>query len=757
MAVQPRAATELQEQAEHRNGSKYVGYLLFLLVALPICCFPLLQSQGLRLTLAPFLYLIATQRWGLKRGLIAALLLTAPGLWLWGTWFKPIIAVGQVLFVCRMQRHRLLMAESTTLFDLTVIPLPALVAVEFDQISLPISILGLAQFMLAHVLMAAAADVLTQNFTFVMRIPFLTARPTRSLEGSIRAMINFVVAMLFCVALVNEMESINRIESSYRAQLRSIIMHTRHLQPDGAGHSIDRVLDLQLYDGVHIKLFVSDHKEGFEERAIERLSPACRAFSYVNSASPDATPMHSWSKLCEIDQIRNGDRTLMTAASFHDHLSRRYSWMTGELIVLFLAGLFALSYRVSLTRALQRTMSGGVHTIMRFGEPNLPLPAKQPFGEFDDPLRRFVELNNSYVATVEERDRLVAVARGLQRSIDLRLMREIRFDPDTGLLHFEEIRISDGPLQREVKIHPADHPYFIAADASDEAVVEFRVAGAEALETYLVNLRRSEGRLRWASGIGIRLRQPQRLHDLMLRQARLVDLGNMAAAITHEVKQPLFTIAMAAESIRIILEKRGPAIDDEPLDRCVTRIATQVDRAREIIRRISRYGHLDTLDPAGCDAAAAMEAAHSFLLPLLDERGIEVVLNFAPGIHWVNVSRIALEQVMVNAIQNAADAILTARATRREAGLMTLSIDRQGDRIRCSIGDDGVGLDIGVEDTAFEAFFTTKTIDNGTGLGLFISRQIVTDAGGSIALVPNADHGAALVVMLPIGAELAAE
>jgi signal transduction histidine kinase len=88
---------------------------------------------------------------------------------------------------------------------------------------------------------------------------------------------------------------------------------------------------------------------------------------------------------------------------------------------------------------------------------------------------------------------------------------------------------------------------------------------------------------------------------------------------------------------------------------------------------------------------------------------------------------------------------------------MTLSLDRQGDRIRCTVADDGVGLDIGVEDTAFEAFFTTKTIDNGTGLGLFISRQIVTDAGGSIALVPNADHGATLVVMLPIGAELAAE
>jgi C4-dicarboxylate-specific signal transduction histidine kinase len=224
----------------------------------------------------------------------------------------------------------------------------------------------------------------------------------------------------------------------------------------------------------------------------------------------------------------------------------------------------------------------------------------------------------------------------------------------------------------------------------------------------------------------------------------------MASAITHEVKQPLFTIAMAAESIRIILEKRGSLPDDEPLERCVIRIATQVDRAREIIRRISRYGHLDTLAPVGCDAAAAMEAAYSFLLPMLEERGITATLDFAPGVHWVDVSRIALEQVMVNAIQNAADAILSARTAGRVAGRLTLGVSQQGERIRCTISDDGVGVDTGVGDAAFEAFFTTKAVDSGTGLGLFISRQIVTDAGGTITLTQNADHGATLEVTLPM-------
>lgn len=744
MAVPPPPIEE--EALRKRFVPDDVGYLLFMLVAIPSCCFPLIELHGPRLTLAPLLYLLVAERWGLRRGMIAAALLTAPGLMIWAPTLKPILAIGQVWFVCRMRRHRLLMAEATSLYDLMFVPIALLAPLALPHFGPSLPPLELTQYVLAHVLMAAAADVLRQNFTLVGHPPFVMLRPARSLEGSLRAMINFVVTLLFSVALVSLAESIHRDTSSQRAQIRSILAQSLPL----SGGPTDRIMNLQLYDGTRVSLYVSDRPEDFEERAAAQLGPSCRAFVRSDANGSSVSHIAPWSRICEIDEASNGNRRLLTATAFEQRNEGHKTWMNGELTVLFLAGLFALAYRVSITRALRRTMASGVGTIMRFGEPNLPMPAPQPFGEFDHPLRRFVKLNNNFVATVEERNRLASVAASLKRNIDLQLMTDIRFDPTSGLLCFEEVRIAKAPLNHRVKIHPADQLYFTAADASNEAMVEFRVAGAASLETYLVTLRNSTGVLAWESGVSIKLRQPQRLRDLMQRQARLVDLGSMAAAITHEVKQPMFTIAMAAESIRIILEKRGSAQEDEPIERCVTRISTQVDRAREIIRRISRYGHLDALDADACDIGAVIESAHSFLQPLLEERQIAVTRNILAETWLVTVSRTALEQVIVNAIQNATDAIVSARDAGFPAGHLTLSVSREGGNVVCAIGDDGIGLQPGVGEAAFEAFFTTKTVENGTGLGLFISRQIIVDAGGSIGLVPNDDRGATLIVSLPV-------
>lgn len=750
MTGSPSAQSATPSPRDDRLVPTDWGYALFLLAGLPLCFAPIMHLPGMHLTFAPLLFLLATQRWGLARGLAAAVVFTAPAVWLGGSPIRPLIAVGQVLFVWWIQRRRWLMTEATALYDLLLLPLAGWVAVGVYHVSL----LVLAQYLLAHLLMAATADVLQQNFTIARRAPFVVPRPSRSIEGSLHAMINFVVALLFCVALMHEAESVGRLEAAYRTRIRGVVAHMLMSESAETKRAIDRVLEVALSDKAGVKLYVSDRVDGFRQRAASRLGSSCRSFVGPDRSGSEIAYVTSLGSPCEIEAVHDGARVLMTAASFHDTLVNRYSWISSELIALFAAGLFAILYRISLTRALRQTIRRGTDTITRIGQPNLPEPAPQPFDEFDGPLRRFVALNNNYVAAVEERDRLVGVARGLKHSIDLRLMRDIQFDPLSGLLRFEEIRIGEEMLQRAVQIHAADHASFVTTGSSDEAIVEFRVSGTESLETYMVTLRHSTGTLRWESGIGIRLRQPQRLRELMLRQARLVDLGSMAASITHEIKQPLFTIAMAAESIHIILGKQGLP-PDNPLERCADRIGLQVERAREIIRRISHYGHLGTLNPAGCDAVGAMEDARSFLQPMLDERGIAIAAYFMPGVHWVDVPRVALEQVMVNAIQNAADAVMSARESGHVAGLLTLTVARDGESIRCAVGDDGIGVGPGVGEAAFDAFFTTKSVDKGSGLGLFISRQIITDAGGAVALLPNEGDGATLLVTLPVAIQTA--
>lgn len=357
--------------------------------------------------------------------------------------------------------------------------------------------------------------------------------------------------------------------------------------------------------------------------------------------------------------------------------------------------------------------------------------------------------SHDHTSARTDHDDFPEVLEGLRQSVDLRLVRAVCFDPQSGILSFTESR-GDGAEQFEVPIHSTDQPCFPPIRQSDATTVEYRVTGAEVMESFHLTLRQNLGDYRWDRGTIVRLRQPERLRALIVRQARLVDLGSMAAAISHEIKQPLFTIAMAAESIQIILRKNDETAESQNIERCARRITAQVDRARQIIRRILQYGRNVTLTPDRSNPATALEMARSFLLPLLNERGIEVVMKVTADLPDVSVAQVALEQVLVNAIQNATDSIQSARDAGRAAGRLELYAFRDGNGVRCGIKDDGIGLDKIVVALAFDAFFTTKTVDEGSGMGLFISRQIMNDAAGSISLTANPDAGATLEVWLPL-------
>jgi two-component system C4-dicarboxylate transport sensor histidine kinase DctB len=367
-------------------------------------------------------------------------------------------------------------------------------------------------------------------------------------------------------------------------------------------------------------------------------------------------------------------------------------------------------------------------------------------------LKNLLTINYKYGATLAERDHLLEVIDGLKHSIDLRLIRQISFNPETGVLSFVEGN-AEHPAPQDLLIHAADHPYFLPIKDSGTATVEYRIAGAEVLESFHLTLQQNVGDYAWDRGTIIRLRQPERLRELIVRQARLVDLGSMVAAISHEIKQPLFTIAMAAESIQIILRKQGELSQSEHIERCAKRITVQVDRARQIIRRILQYGRNVSSTPDRSNPATALEMSSSFLLPLLNERDIKVVMNVTADLPEVSVAPIALEQVLVNAIQNATDSIQSARDAGLIAGQIELYAFPDGGGVRCGVRDDGLGLEKSTNALAFDAFFTTKSVDEGSGMGLFISRQIMNEAAGTITLSANPVAGATLEIWLPPFAE----
>jgi two-component system C4-dicarboxylate transport sensor histidine kinase DctB/two-component system sensor histidine kinase TtrS len=229
-------------------------------------------------------------------------------------------------------------------------------------------------------------------------------------------------------------------------------------------------------------------------------------------------------------------------------------------------------------------------------------------------------------------------------------------------------------------------------------------------------------------------------------KTRLAELGQLSCTIAHELRQPLFTISMASENLRLMLDT--DAGDRDRMRQSVHRIAEQVQRAQTIIDQTLAYATGVDTPPDVADLGEAAANATGFLAGLLERSDVEMKADWSIAPAFVGVSRIEMEQVFVNLLRNAVESIEDRRrAGWQGAGKVVLTIERVGANVRCIITDNGAGLTPQLSEAAFEPFFTTKA-RNGTGLGLHICRQILAKAGGVIRLVPGPAEGARVEVRL---------
>ena len=228
----------------------------------------------------------------------------------------------------------------------------------------------------------------------------------------------------------------------------------------------------------------------------------------------------------------------------------------------------------------------------------------------------------------------------------------------------------------------------------------------------------------------------------LLHSSRLSAAGQMAAALAHELSQPLTALTNSINASRRILGKDARNRTDtvrEILDEAVD----QAGRAGEIIRRLrdfvirgetdKRIEILSTLIREASDLAAAGAGVE----------GVHIRLHFDPAAKAVFGSRIQLQQVMVNLIRNAYEAM--AQSERRQLHVCTA---RRNNEIEITITDTGRGLPDDMVENLFEPFQTTKS--TGMGLGLTICRSIVEDHGGQLVYQPNQGGGAIFLVKLPV-------
>jgi hypothetical protein len=227
--------------------------------------------------------------------------------------------------------------------------------------------------------------------------------------------------------------------------------------------------------------------------------------------------------------------------------------------------------------------------------------------------------------------------------------------------------------------------------------------------------------------------------------------GAMPAGIAHELNQPLNAIKMGSDFLRMMVSRRGN-IKDEHIDQVVNEISAQVDRASEIINRLSVFGRKPDFALERVNINEAIENVIAIVGHQLSLDDIEIKLDLdkrLPPI-WGHVNRVG--QVVYNLVTNAGDAINEKKKIAdhiADLHMIRICTYQEDNKIVMTVSDTGIGIPAINLPRIREPFFTTKAIGQGKGLGLSISYEIVKDFGGRIDVQSNENRGTTLKVTLP--------
>ena len=225
--------------------------------------------------------------------------------------------------------------------------------------------------------------------------------------------------------------------------------------------------------------------------------------------------------------------------------------------------------------------------------------------------------------------------------------------------------------------------------------------------------------------------------------ARMMSLGTLAAAIAHEINQPLAGIVTNASTCQRMLAATPPKVDSAL--ETARRTIRDANRASEVITRLrALFNRTETAtDPVDLNEATREVVALSF--SALHRNDVIVRTELADDLPAVTGDRIQLQQVVLNLLRNASEAMTTVDDRPRHLVITTARDD--GDRVRLSVKDAGVGFEPQAADRLFESFYTTK--NDGMGIGLSVSRSIIESHHGHLWVERNDGPGSTFSFSIP--------
>jgi C4-dicarboxylate-specific signal transduction histidine kinase len=239
----------------------------------------------------------------------------------------------------------------------------------------------------------------------------------------------------------------------------------------------------------------------------------------------------------------------------------------------------------------------------------------------------------------------------------------------------------------------------------------------------------------------------------LIQASKMTTLGTMAAGMAHEINQPLNVIQICADFFAKMIAK-GSVISSEDLKTIAEDITANVARATGIIKHMRDFARQSDVVRTKVNINDPIKDVFKVLGHQLEVHQIGVKLDLDPHIPPIMAEHNRLEQVFINLVTNAVDAIDEKQAFAHQDGKRLLKIRsfHENGQVVVTVADTGAGMPREVINKIFEPFFTTKEVGKGTGLGVSISYGIVKDYNGTIDIASKVGQGTRFELRFPSAA-----
>ncbi|WP_084502545.1 ATP-binding protein [Fundidesulfovibrio putealis] len=354
-----------------------------------------------------------------------------------------------------------------------------------------------------------------------------------------------------------------------------------------------------------------------------------------------------------------------------------------------------------------------------------------------------------------------------------------------NILGYQPDEMSDDVEEWEKRIHPSDLERVMRENGRCMRgevpwfEVEYRLLHKDGSYRWVLgrgaSLKDESGQVVRMAGAHTDITDRRRLQESIVHNEKIISMGGMAAGMAHEINNPLGGILQGTQVVlkrlqedtpvnRTAAQKAGCPLDnihgylrERDVVLLLDEVRTAAARASQIVQNMLSFCRQET-EMVQADMAQALDMAVTLcnndynLKKKYDFRRIQIVRDYQPDIPLVPCSVSQIEQVVINLLRNAAQAM--AGQEGQDAPTITLRTRQENDFVRIEIQDNGPGLDEETRKRIFEPFFTTKSVGAGTGLGLSVSYFIVsTHHHGTIDVASAPGQGTTFIIRLPLKAE----